>query len=98
MFTKSGRFQVEIPSTVYKTVVYGFFVSLVANPLIYTYINKHFKEFLEDEIRSSIKSISSIVLGSVHGGRRGTKVEVHSDSLVEVSKMNRIRKCWSLIG
>eukprot|EP00116_Pleurobrachia_bachei_P009233 sb/3469495/ len=75
---------VEIPSTVYKTVVYGFFVSLVANPLIYTYINKHFKEFLEDEIRSSIKSISSIMLGSVI--RRGTKVEINSDSLVEVEQ------------
>lgn len=56
-----------IPDTTYKIVIYFFMLSLVANPVIYTCINRHFKNFLESEIRSSLGSISTVLFA--HRGR-----------------------------
>jgi hypothetical protein len=49
----------EIPDHIYKIVIYFFMIALIANPVIYTCINKHFKSFLAVEIRSSLGSISN---------------------------------------
>ena len=62
----------EIPDKVYKIVIYFFMLSLVANPVIYTCINKHFKTFLAVEIRSSLGSISNALF--YHGSRRSRSV------------------------
>ena len=79
----------EIPDHVYKIVIYFFMISLVANPVIYTCINKHFKTFLTLEIRSSLGSISNVLFhnGSRHssksmktkGVERGVDIIIEDD-------------------
>ena len=61
----------EIPDRIYKIVIYFFMISLIANPAIYTCINKHFKTFLAVEIRSSLGSISNVLFS--YGSKRSQR-------------------------